>query len=163
MPVVKSQKDLCSGLMFTILGGSFAIGATNYDIGEAARMGPGYFPLMLGVLLTILGVIITFQSFGDEEKPGEKVGSIAWKPLLLIIGANLLFGILLGGVEAIGLPPMGLMLSVCVLVVVASMAGDTFSLRSSLILAVLLAISSYLIFILGLKLPFQPWPAFITG
>jgi hypothetical protein len=161
--IVKSQKDLFSGLMFTALGVAFAVGAGNYDIGDAARMGPGYFPLVLGVLLAILGAIITFQSFGDTEKPGEKVGALAWKPLVFVIGANLLFGAMLGGIGMIGLPPMGLMISVCVLVVVASMAGDTFKLRESLILAVLLAISSYLIFILGLKLPFQAWPAFITG
>ena len=57
-----SQKDFFSGLMFTAVGASFAWGATSYEVGGAARMGPGYFPLMLGIILSILGVIITFQS-----------------------------------------------------------------------------------------------------
>lgn len=51
----RSQKDFLSGLMFTAVGIAFAVGATNFDIGGAARMGPGYFPLLLGILLAILG------------------------------------------------------------------------------------------------------------
>lgn len=161
--VIKSQKDFLSGLMFTVVGGAFAIGATNYDIGAAARMGPGYFPFLLGIILAILGVIVTIQALGDSEKPGEKVGKLAWKPLVLIIGANLLFGAMLGGIAPIGLPPMGLMLSVIVLVVVASMAGAEFRLVEALILSVVLAAGSYVIFIMLLSLPFQVWPSFIAG
>ncbi len=161
--VIKSQKDFLSGLMFTVVGGGFALGARNYDIGEAARMGPGYFPFMLGTILAILGIAITIQSFGDTEKAGEKVGKLAWKPLSLIIGANLLFGALLGGLAPIGLPPMGLLLSVVALVVVASMAGDEFRLVESLILAAVLATGSYVIFVKLLSLPFQVWPSFIAG
>ncbi len=161
--VIKSQKDFLSGLMFTVVGGAFAIGATNYDIGAAARMGPGYFPFLLGIILAILGVIVTIQALGDTEKPGEKVGSLAWKPLVLVIGANLLFGAMLGGIAPIGLPPMGLMLSVIVLVVVASMAGDEFRLVESFILSLVLAAGSYVIFIMLLNLPFQVWPSFIAG
>lgn len=161
--IVKSQKDLCSGLMFTVLGVAFAVGAGNYEVGDAARMGPGYFPMLLGVLLAILGGIVALKSIGDTEKPGEKIGAIAWKPLGLIIGANLLFGAMLGGIPMIGLPPMGLMISVCVLVVVASMAGDTFRLREALIVAAILATGSYVIFMLLLNLPFQAWPTFIAG
>lgn len=161
--VIKSQKDFLSGLMFTVVGGAFAIGATNYDIGAAARMGPGYFPFLLGIILAILGVIVTIQALGDTEKPGEKVGSLAWKPLVLVIGANLLFGAMLGGIAPIGLPPMGLMLSVIVLVVVTSMAGDEFRLVESFILSLVLAAGSYVIFIMLLNLPFQVWPSFIAG
>lgn len=161
--LIKSQKDFLSGLMFTVVGGGFALGARNYDIGEAARMGPGYFPFMLGIIMAILGVIITIQALGDTEKPGEKVGKLAWKPMALIIGANLLFGALLGGIAPIGLPPMGLMLSVVALVVVASMAGGEFRLVESLILAIVLAVGSYAIFIKMLSLPFQVWPSFIAG
>ena len=161
--IVKSQKDLCAGLMFTVLGVAFAVGAGNYEIGNAARMGPGYFPKLLGIFLAILGCIVAFRSFGDTEKPGERIGALAWKPLGLIIGANLLFGAMLGGVPMIGLPHMGLMISVCVLVVVASMAGETFRLGEALLVAAILAAGSYVIFMLLLKLPFQAWPAFING
>ena len=58
--LIKSQADFYSGVMFTAVGGAFAIGATTYNIGDGARMGPGYFPLMLGILLTLnieMGVV----------------------------------------------------------------------------------------------------------
>ena len=52
---IKSQKDFFSGVVYSTVGGAFAIGATNYTLGEGARMGPGYFPMMLGILLAIIG------------------------------------------------------------------------------------------------------------
>ena len=89
---IKSQKDFFAGLMFMVVGGSFAWGATKYTIGEGARMGPGYFPLLLGIVLALLGAFILFESLVVDTEDGEKIGSIAWKPLGFIIGANLAFG-----------------------------------------------------------------------
>ncbi len=160
---IKSQKDFVSGLMFTVVGVAFAVGAREYEIGEAARMGAGYFPFMLGVILAILGAVITLQSMGSAAHPGEKIQGLAWRPLVFIIGANLLFGALLGGIAPWGLPPMGLLVSVCVLVVVASMAGSEFRLWPSIVLALILAVASYLIFVKLLNLPFQALPAFVAG
>ncbi len=60
---IKSQKDFFSGLMFTIVGAAFALGATTYTVGTGARMGPGYFPLLLGILLAILGATILFNAW----------------------------------------------------------------------------------------------------
>lgn len=161
--VVKSQKDLVSGLMFTIVGGAFALGAQTYSVGTAARMGPGYFPLMLGVILAILGIIITVKSFGPKAQEGEKIGKIAWKPLAYIIGANLLFGLLLGGLPSVGIPAMGLMVAIIGLTFVASLAGDSFNLKEVAVLSLVLAVGSYLVFIKMLGLAFLLWPAFITG
>lgn len=160
---IKSQRDFFSGLMFMSVGVAFAWGASNYTLGDGARMGPGYFPLMLGVLLAILGGVITFQALVVETVDGEKVGAIAWKPLILIILANVLFGVLLAGLPAIKLPAMGLIVAIYALTFVASAAGDDFNVKSCLILATVLAIGSYLAFILLLKLQFPVWPAFITG
>ena len=160
---IKSQKDFFSGLMFMSVGVAFAWGATSHTLGDGARMGPGYFPLMLGVLLTILGGVITFQSLVVETADGDKVGSFAWKPLILIILANVLFGILLAGLPAIKLPAMGLVVAIYVLTFVASAAGDDFRIKTCLILATVLAIGSYLAFIVLLKLQFAVWPEFITG
>ena len=160
---IKSQKDFFAGLMFTIVGVGFAWGATTYNVGSGARMGPGYFPLMLGVVLAILGLFVIFSALVVETVDGEPVGKIAWKPLVFIIGANLVFGILLGGLPSIGLPAMGLIAGIFALVLIAGMAGEHFSLKGSLILAVVLAIGSYLTFIVGLKLQFPVWPTFITG
>jgi hypothetical protein len=149
--------------MFVSVGAAFAIGATNYSIGSGARMGPGYFPLMVGVLLGILGLGVILGSLTVDTADGEPIGRIAWKPLLLIIGANLVFGLMLGGLPSIGVPAMGLIVGIYALVVVASLAGSSFRMKSALILATILAIGSYLVFILGLSLQFQVWPSFITG
>ncbi|WP_225784166.1 tripartite tricarboxylate transporter TctB family protein [Xenophilus sp. Marseille-Q4582] len=160
---IKSQKDFFAGLMFTLVGAGFAWGATTYNVGTGARMGPGYFPLMLGILLAILGLIVIFTSLAVETVDGEPVGKIAWKPLFFIITANLVFGVLLGGLPSIGLPAMGLIIAIYALVIIAGLAGPTHSLKLSLVLATVLAVGSYLAFIVGLKLQFQVWPTFITG
>ena len=160
---IKSQKDFFSGLMFTAVGVAFAWGATKYSLGTGARMGPGYFPTMLGVLMAILGGVITFKSLVVETEDGDKVGSWAWKPLLFIIAANLLFGLMLGGLPSIKFPAFGLIVAIYVLTFVASLAGDEFKFKEVAVLATILAIMSYLAFIVLLKLQFPVWPAFITG
>ncbi|MBG9388242.1 tripartite tricarboxylate transporter TctB family protein [Caenimonas aquaedulcis] len=160
---IKSQQDFFSGLMFMTVGIAFAWGATTYNIGEGARMGPGYFPLMLGILLTGLGGFIVFESLVVETEDGEKIGSWAWRPLGFIIAANLVFGILLGGLPSIKLPAMGMIVGIYALTFIASLAGDEFSFKENIVLATLLAIGSYLAFIVLLKLQFQVWPSFITG
>jgi hypothetical protein len=160
---LKSQKDFFSGLVFMVVGIAFAWGATSYTIGEGARMGPGYFPLMLGVLLTIIGVFVTFQALVVETEDGEKIGTAAWKPLLFIIGANVVFGVLLAGLPKFGIPAMGLIVAIYALTFIAALAGDQFKAKEVAILATVLAVGSYLAFIVLLKLQFPVWPSFISG
>ena len=158
-----SQKDFVSGLMFMAVGGAFAWGATAYSVGTGARMGPGYFPLLLGVLLAILGGITMFYSLVIETPNGDKVGSFAWRPIGYILGANLVFGIMLGGLPSIKLPSMGLIAAIYALTLSASKAGTEFKLRDVLLLATILAVGSYLAFIVLLKLQMPVWPTFIAG
>ena len=160
---IKSQKDFFSGLMFMGVGVAFAWGATTYSVGNGARMGPGYFPLMLGVMLAILGAVITFESLVVETEDGEKIGAFAWKPLFFIIAANLVFGLMLGGLPSLKIPAMGLIVGIYALTFIASLAGEEFKLKQVVILATVLAIMSYLAFIVLLKLQFPVWPTFITG
>ena len=160
---IKSQKDFFAGVMFTVVGIAFAWGSTTYNVGNGARMGPGYFPLMLGIVLAVLGLIVVFTAMTIETEDGEPVGKIAWRPLGFIIGANLLFGALLGGVTAWGLPAMGLIAAIYALVLIAGLAGEKYSFKSSLVLATILALGSYLAFVVALKLQFQVWPTFISG
>jgi hypothetical protein len=160
---IKSQKDFFSGLMFIAVGLAFAWGATTYNVGEGARMGPGYFPLMLGVVLALIGAVVLFTSLVVETEGGEKIGKWAWRPLFFVIAANLLFGILLGGLPSLGLPAMGLIAAIYGLTIVSSLADGHFHTRDILILATVLAIASYLAFIVLLKLQIQVWPSFITG
>jgi hypothetical protein len=160
---IKSQKGFFSGVMFAATGIAFAWGATSYSVGSGARMGPGYFPLMLGVLLAILGAVIIFTAIIVETEDGDKIGRWAWKPLAYVIGANLIFGLFLGGLPKIGLPAMGLNAAIYALVFVASMAGDKVNFKHVGILATILAIGSYLAFIVLLKLQMPVWPTFISG
>jgi Tripartite tricarboxylate transporter TctB family len=161
--MIKSQKDFFSGLMFALVGGGFAWGATNYTVGTGARMGPGYFPLLLGIALAVLGAFIMFYSLVEHTEDGDKVGKFAWKPICYVLGANVAFGILLGGLPSIGLPAMGLIMAIFALVIIASKAGDTFVLKEVLLLATILSVGSYLAFIVLLKLQMPVWPTFITG
>ena len=147
---MKSQKDFFSGLLFMTVGVAFAWGATNYNVGTAARMGPGYFPLVLGILVV-------------ETEDGEKIGPWAWKPLFFIIAANLMFGLLLGGLPSFHIPAMGLIAAIYALTFIASLAGEEFKFKEVVILATVLAGLSYVTFILLLKLQFAVWPTFITG
>ncbi len=163
MKFIKSEKDFYSGLMFGAVGVAFAVGASTYNVGTGARMGPGYFPLLLGVLLAVLGAVIMFQGIVSKSETGDKLGSVAWKPLIFIIGANVLFGLLLGGLPKFGIPSMGLIVGIYGLTIMASLAGDKFKLKEVLILGTLLSLLSYGAFIKLLNLQFQIWPAFITG
>jgi hypothetical protein len=126
-------------------------------------MGPGYFPLLLGILLTFLGIFIVLQAVVTKTGDGESIGPWAWKPLVYILGSNLAFGALLTGLPPIKLPAMGLILGIYVLTVIASLASRRFKIREVLILATILAGGSYLAFIALLKLQIPVWPAFITG
>lgn len=160
---IKSQKDFFSGLMFLGVGVAFAWGATTYTVGSGARMGPGYFPLMLGILMAILGAAIIFEALVVETEDGEKIGSWAWKPLTFIIAANLVFGLALGGLPSIKIPALGMIAGIYALTFIASLAGDEFKVKEVLILATVLSILSYLAFVVLLKLQFPVWPTFITG
>lgn len=167
---IKNQKDFFSGLLFMSIGVAFAWGASGYTIGSAAHMGPGYFPLVLGILLAALGGMMTFKALVVETMDGDKVGRIAWKPLFFIIAANLVFGAMLGGLhivvggqDIVHLPPMGLIAGIFALTFIASLAGDAFKFKEVLVLAVALSALSYLAFILLLKLQFPVWSAFITN
>lgn len=160
---IKSQKDFFSGLMFMAIGGVFAWGATAYSLGSSARMGPGYFPLAVGVLLALVGGVITFKSLVVETMDGDKVGKIAWRPLVFVISANLVFGASIGGLPLIGLPPLGMVLGIYLLTVVASLGGDHFKLREALVLGTVLATMSYVAFVWLLQLQFPVWPAFFTA
>ena len=152
---IKSEKDFWSGVMFVAVGTGFAWGATNYSFGSAARPGPAYFPFGLGVLMALLGAIILFKALVIEVEGGDKIGSWAWKPLVMITATVAIFGWTL--------PHIGMVASLPVLVVVAALAGDEFHWGEVLANAAFLTVGSWLIFVYGLKLVLPLWPSFITG
>ena len=150
---IKSQRDFWAGLMFLVVGVGFAIGATNYSMGTSARPGAGYFPLGLGVLTALLGAVILFEALTIETEDGEPVGRIAWRPMIVIFLTIMVFGALL--------PYLGMILTIPILIVMTSLAGDEFHWRGVAINAAVLTFSSWVIFVWGLKLTMPLWPWFM--
>ena len=160
---IKSQKDFFSGVMFLAVGVAFAVGAGNYTIGSGARMDPGYFPMILGVLMAILGTAICFSGLTKGPADGDKIGKWAWRQVFFVLAANFAFGILLVGVPKLHIPQFGLIVAIYALVFIASLAGSKFNLKETAILATVLAVGSYIAFVWALNLQFPVWPSFITG
>ena len=152
---IKSQKDFWSGLMFVVMGLGFAAGASSYNFGSSARPGPAYFPFGLGILLAVLGALILFKALSVESEGGDPVGAIAWKPLGLIVMSVVVFGA--------ALPRLGLFISLPILILIASLAGDEFKLKEVVINSLVLTLGSWAVFIKGLALVIPLWPAFIAG
>jgi Tripartite tricarboxylate transporter TctB family len=153
---IKSQRDFWSGLLFVAVGLAFAVGAVmNYNFGSSARPGPGYFPFGLGIVLAVLGGLITFKALTIEVEGGDLIGAVAWRPLLVIVLSLVGFGVCL--------PRLGLVISLPLLVICASAAGDEFAWKDVILNSVVLTLGSYLIFIKGLSLVLPVWPAFLAG
>ncbi len=152
---IKSEKDFWSGLMFIVAGAGFAWGALNYNFGSSARPGPGYFPFGLGVLLAILGAFIVFKALTIETEGGDRFGKIAWRPLGLIVVSVAVFGLLV--------PRLGMFISLPVLVLIASLAGDEFHWGEVIANSVVLTVFSWCIFIWGLGLTIPLWPSIGLG
>ena len=152
---IKSQRDFWSGLMFVTVGIGFAWGALSYSFGNSARPGPGFFPFGLGVLMAILGSVVLFQALVVETENGEPIGPWAFRPLLIVMASVALFGYLL--------PRLGMALSLPILIVMVSLAGDEFHWKDAVISVLVLTLGSWLIFIKGLSLVIPLWPKFITG
>jgi drug/metabolite transporter (DMT)-like permease len=150
---IKSQRDFWSGIMFILVGAAFAWGALNYSFGSSARPGPAYFPFGLGVLMAVLGAMVLFKALTVEVEGGDPIGHIAWKPLLVIVGAVASFGWVL--------PHLGMVIALPVLVLVSATASDEFHWKDALINAIVLTVSSWVIFIKGLSLTIPLWPAFL--
>ncbi len=148
---IKSERDFWSGLMFVVIGIAFAWGATAYRFGDSARPGPAYFPFGLGVLLALIGALVLFKALTIEAEDGERVGAWAWKPLLVIVGAVVVF--------AWALPHLGMFVALPILVVMAALAGNEFHWGEVLINAAILTVFSWAIFTWGLNLtiPLKPW------
>lgn len=145
------------------VGVSFAWSASHYRIGNAAHMGVGYFPLVLGVVLALLGGVITFKALVVETVDGQKLGPIAWRPLVLLVLGHLAFGALVCGLPSLHIPPMGLMAAVFAMTLLCCAARAGTKVTEALALAVLLAFLSYLACVVVLKLPLPIWPTWAAA
>ena len=149
---IRNQKDVAAGLIYVLAGAAFSLGALNYKLGDAARMGPGWFPFWIGILLAAVGMATIAGGMRAgataETVKRPEIGAMAW-----ILGAVVLFGLLL--------QPAGLVLSLVVLVLVSSRASHEFTWRGALVNAVVLVAFSVGAFIKGISLQLPLWPAFL--
>ena len=150
---LRNPKDFWAGTLFAGIGLIFALVIQQYEypLGSARNMGPGRFPLIIAALLIVVGLVIIAKSLVSD---GAKVSKFAWRPILFILGAVVLFGLTV--------KTIGLVLAIIMLVLVAGFGGHEFKLKEQLIAAVVLAIFCVLVFLKGLGLAFPIWPALIN-
>jgi len=149
---LRNKQHFWSGVMFTLIGLGFALGATQYNMGTSARMGPGYFPFWLGICLAILGATVALGAMSPKATE-TTVEKFDFKILFIIIGSVVLFGLLLR--------PLGLYVSLFLLVVLSSIASYEFSWKVAVVNAIFLVVFCWLAFIKGLGLIFPLWPSFL--
>jgi hypothetical protein len=150
---IKSERDFWSGLMFIVIGVVFAVGAGHYPMGSSAKPGAGYFPVILSVLLALLGAVVLFKSLTIEAEGGDRIGAIAWRPLLVVVGSIALFGL--------GLPRLGMFVTIPLLVFMVSLAGSDFQWKGVLVNCIVLTAGSWAVFVWGLALNIPLKPLFL--
>ena len=154
MELQKSRKDILSGLIFLGFGAAFAITALGYPMGTALRMGAGFFPFVLGLILCGFGAAVILKGFANSG-PAEDLGTIPWRGAALILGALVFFG---ATVRGLGLAP-----TLFVTVLASGLASRTLSVVAALALAAGMTVVCYLIFVrgLGVTVPvLGPWLGF---
>ncbi len=149
---IKKQKDFWTGVMFVAFGSLFWVYGLQYKAGTAARMGAGYFPRLLSVILIFTGLVLSVRSL-SAKTVGERVTPFNWRTIVLIVGPVFLFGVLL--------QPLGMILSLLILIVAVSCASHEFKWRGALINALALISICTVLFVWALKLQFHVWPFFL--
>lgn len=149
----KSLRDILAGLIFLAFGLSFAGIALTYDLGTALRMGPGYFPFLLGCILVALGIAIAIGGLtkGDEAP----IGAVPWRGLIFLTAAVIAFGF---SVRRLGIGP-----ALFLAVLLAAFSSQRTGVLAAVAMAIGLTVICILIFILGLGMPVPligPWLKF---
>jgi hypothetical protein len=145
------NKDLLAGLMFIAIGVIFTVGAYQYNIGTAARMGPGYFPRILGVIMTVLGVIIAGVGLKNQAAWSATEGiGWTWKPVICLTVAVVLFGF--------ALPTLGMLVAIALLVAISGYAAHDKNYAQLAMIIVIMCIFCAAVFVWGLKLQMKLFP-----
>ena len=137
------HRDILAGLLFVLIGAVALVAARGYPVGSAMRMGPGYFPMVLGWLLIGLGALIGLRA--ARSRHWEPV-AWSWKPIAWISASMLLFGLLM--------PRLGLLPALAALFPVAAAAGREFRAVEVLVLTLLMSALAAAVFVFGLRLPY---------
>jgi hypothetical protein len=146
---IRNQRAFAAGVLFLLVSIFYITMSFNYATGTAARMGPGFFPRMVGILMGLVAIGIIFGSMAPRAK---REGLERWdvKGLLWIAGSVALFGALL--------PMFGLVVALSVLIVISSAASPEFTWRGTLVNMVVLVVFCVGVFVYGISLQFPVWP-----
>ncbi len=150
---IRNEQNFWAGVMFLVFGLGFVVLAREYDMGTAQRMGPAYFPSILGGLLAALGLIVSITSLGSEKQPEGKVEKFHFDALAWVLGSVVAFGLLLR--------PMGLVVALVALVVISGFGSHDRNLKHLAFLTVGLVALVLVVFIYGLGLTIPVWPSFM--
>jgi hypothetical protein len=145
---IRAPKDFWSGVMFCGFAVVGILAARGYSLGSAGKMGPGYFPLLLGGVLAALGAILIARSIAIA---GEPLARFHVLPLVVVAAAVCLFGVMV--------EPLGLVVSLAVLTMLSAAAGRPFRPLEAAALTVALIAFSIGVFMYALGLPFNIWPS----
>lgn len=145
---IRAPKDFWSGIMFLAFAAVALIAARGYSLGTSVRMGPGYFPLVLGSMLALIGGLLVARSLFTG---GEAVERLQLRPLATIAAAIVLFGLTL--------ERLGLVVALVGVIVVSAFASRESKPLEAAALAAALAVFSVGVFVYALRLPLPVWPA----
>jgi hypothetical protein len=143
---VKSPQDLGAGLVFMLIGLAGLYFGSELAFGTAARMGPGYFPTVLSILILALGIVVGLRGLSVEGPPVEPV---QLRPIAFVVAAILIFGVLIEFV--------GLALTAVLLTLFAAFARRDVKLSETLLLGAGLAIFAVTVFVYVLGQPLPAW------
>lgn len=139
---MRNPQDFFAGLIYAAFGAAAIVLGSTYEMGSATRMGPAYFPTVLGGLLLLIGLIAITRAF---LVPGQALGKFSLRALAIVSAAAVAFGAI---VRYAGLIP-----SVALLVIVGALASRRFRWWPALALAAGLAAFSAAVFVKGLGVP----------
>lgn len=152
-PIIRDQRAFAAGALFLAFAIFFFMTALNHPAGSAARMGPGYFPRLLAIVLAAIGFAVMLgavrRTTVRQALHGWDVKGLAW-----VAGSVILFALLLF--------PLGLPGSLFVLIMVSSRASPEFTWKGALANAAILIALCLLVFVYGLGLQLPVWPAFLN-
>ena len=151
----RAATDILAGLIFVAFGLGFAITSLSYELGTPLRMGPGYFPLVLGGILVVLGLFIAGKGLIPSSGAEGRFGSVPWRALILLVVAVLFFGLTVRG--------LGLVPATAVTALLTALASYRTGILAALAIAAGLTMLCMLIFVLALQLRlplFGPWLPF---